>query len=175
LVSDLPDERALRKRSRHLAIIDAELNAEIESFVSRDSAMQQRATILIGAASISGALQAGTALGWATIASLVLSFMAAVAGVIVVFPRTGDALDIRSMRDGLLTMPIEQGRYKVIDTKLEILEADDKWLSRRGAIARAGLIALTLSIAIAASAVLFPSGAGPAVAPSPTSTSVIHG
>ncbi|MBF4619497.1 hypothetical protein ITJ44_15585 [Clavibacter sp. VKM Ac-2873] len=171
-MSDAPKERELKKRSRHLSIIEAELDAEIKSFVARDSAMQQRATILIGAASITGALQAGTTLGWATIASLVLSFMAAVAGVVVVFPRTGDALNIRTMRDGLLTMPIEQGRYKVTDTKLEILEADDKWLSTRGKIARIGFIALTLSIAIAAVAVLLPDNGGPGMTPGPSPTSV---
>ncbi|MBF4632617.1 hypothetical protein ITJ42_15465 [Clavibacter michiganensis subsp. phaseoli] len=171
-MSQPPKERELKKRTRHLAIIEGELDAEIASYVARDSAMQQRATILIGAASIAGALQAGTSLGWVTVSSLVLSFIAAVAGVVVVFPRTGDALDVRTMRDGLLSMPIAQGRYKVIDTKLEILEADDRWLGIRGRIARVGFIALTLSIAIAAVAVVLPTDGG-AATPSPTPTLVI--
>lgn len=133
----------------HFQIVNSELNREIESFVQRSSAMEQRATILIGAASVVGALQTSISFSPALVANLSLSFIAAVAGVIVVFPRRGDALDVRAMRDGLLSMPARNGREKVIATKLEILEADEKWLDRRGVVARIGFVALALSIGIA--------------------------
>ncbi|MFB8146549.1 hypothetical protein ACFC1W_07370 [Microbacterium sp. NPDC056003] len=71
-----PDDA--RELETKLDVVSAELDAEIASFVSRDSAMQQRETILIGAASVVGALQVDTALGWTTVVSLVLAFIAAV-------------------------------------------------------------------------------------------------
>lgn len=167
-MSEVPSGNELDGLDRHLDVVSSELDAEFSSYVTRDSAMQQRATILIGAASIVGALQVDTSPGWATVSSLVLSLLAAIAGVVVVFPRTGDALDVRAMRDGFLRMPLSEGRYKVIDTKLEILEADDKWLRLRGIFARWGFIALTLSIAIAVAAAILPADAQ--VQPAPTST-----
>ncbi len=145
-----------RADRRRFALLASELDSEIASFVSRDASMQQRATILVGAASVVGALQVGTSFDWATVASLVLSFIAAVSGVVVIFPRTGDALDVRALRDGLVSMAPEDGAAKLIDTKLEILEADEKWLSRRGWFARVGFISLSLSIAVATIAVLLP-------------------
>jgi hypothetical protein len=162
----------VRDDDRRLDIISAELDAEIASYVSRDSAMQQRATVLIGAASIVGALQVDTALGWTTVVSLILSFLAAVAGVVVVFPRTGDALDIRTMRDGLVKMTLQAGRAKLVDTKLEILEADERWLLVRGKFARAGFIALSLSIAVATIAVLSP--AAPDSEPTHSQSAAVH-
>jgi hypothetical protein len=160
-----------------LDVVSNELDAELASFVTRDSAMQQRATILIGAASIVGALQVDSQFGWATVISLSLSLVAALAGVVVVFPRRGDALDVRSMRDGLLGMPLHEGRYKLIDTKLEVLEADEKWLGVRGLFARLGFIALTLSIVVAVvvavASVMAPQSVSPAE-PSPAHTSEVH-
>jgi hypothetical protein len=150
----------------HFETVNNELNREIESFVQRTSAMEQRATILIGAASVVGALQTTTPFSWALVANLTLSFIAAVAGVVVVFPRRGDALDVRAMRDGLLKMPAGKGRNKVIDTKLEVLEADESWLSRRG------VVALSIGIALAGSFFVNDSDSVPAPTPSPESSDI---
>jgi hypothetical protein len=156
-------------------LIADELNSEIASFVDRSTAMEQRATILIGAASVVGALQVGSApSGW-LIANLALSFLAALCGVVVVFPRRGDALDVRAMRKGLSSMTLRAGRDKLIETKLDNLEADEKWLSTRGSWARAGFVALTLSIALAILGAVA-SGTAPSDvvhSPSPTPTSTV--
>jgi len=115
--------------------------------------MQQRATVLVGAASITGALQVTAEVpSWIYVTSLFLSLLAAVAGVVVVFPHTGHALNVRAMRDGMKKTTFLQGYRKLIDVKLEILEADEKWLTTRGRFARLGFIALTVSIALAATA-----------------------
>ena len=154
-------EKDQESRDAKFELVSREIDIETASYVSRDSAMQQRATVLIGAASIVGALQVETTLVWTTVASLVLAFLAAVAGVVVVFPRTGDALDVRAMRQGLERMSLQKGRDKLLTTKLEVLEADESWLRTRGWFARAGFIALSLSIAIATIAVLSPAASPP--------------
>jgi hypothetical protein len=162
--------RKLRRKSAHIDVITDELNAEMASFVNRSTAMEQRATILIGAASVVGALQVSMDFSWLTIANLGLSFIAAAAGVIVVFPRRGDALDVRTMRDGFLSMELQEGRGKLISTKLEVLEADEHWLSVRGHCARVGFIALALSIGITLAGSFVPgsdSSSGTSPTPSP--------
>lgn len=148
-------------------LLEAELGAEIASQQARDAAMQQRATILIGAASIVGALQTGSA-GGAPLWSLGLALLAAVAGVVVIFPRTGDALNLRTARDRTKTMPPHTWREKLMDVKLEILDADERWLTIRGRIARAGFIALTASILTATLAMVAQSASTPDPHPSPT-------
>jgi ABC-type uncharacterized transport system permease subunit len=141
-------EDELRLKAAHLDVVATELDLEMASFVARDSSMQQRATVLIGAASITGALQTTATGGWATNASLLFSLVAALMGVVVIFPRTGDALDVRAMRDGILDMTLARGRYKAIETKLEILEADESWLGVRGIFARVGFSSLTAGVAV---------------------------
>ncbi len=160
-MTDAPSKKELRDKSEQLNLVAAELDREISSQIQRANAMEQRATILIGAASVVGALQISTDFSWTTISNLALSFLAAVAGVVVVFPRKGDALDVRPVRDDLLKMGLLEGTYQLIDTKLEILEADEKWLSARGWIARAGFIALALSIAVALLGALTPPSPAP--------------
>lgn len=160
-----------QQQARKDALVSAELDREIASYVARDTAMQQRATVLIGAASIVGALQASEATGWATIVSLALALCAAVAGVVVVFPRTGQALDVRSMRDGLTALTLTAGQRKLVNVKLEVLEADERWLTRRGRYARAGFISLSVGIAIATIASFVPASEAP-VSPEPHPTQI---
>ncbi|MEW2014322.1 MULTISPECIES: hypothetical protein [Microbacterium] len=78
---------------------------------------------------------------------------------------TGDALDVRAMREGMRTKPFLQGYRKLVDVKLEILEADERWLTVRGRFARFGFIALCASIAIATAATLASTDATPPAAP----------
>jgi hypothetical protein len=104
-----------------------------------------------------------------------LSFVAAVCGVVVVFPRRGQAIDIRAIRPDFLKMQLSVGRAKLIDTKLEILEADEDWLTIRGWWARAGFVALTLSIAFALVNAIVPGGPSSNIEPAPSpSSSVIQ-
>lgn len=161
----------LQGKSEQLALISRELDSEIASQSQRSAAMEQRATLLIGAASVVGALQATDGFSWFVGANLLLSFVAALAGVIAVFPRRGDALDVRPMRNAVLGMDSLLAEYRIADTKLEILEADETWLSNRGAIVRIGFIALTLSIAVALLALFSPAdSAEQPEAPSPTTS-----
>ncbi|WP_448002561.1 hypothetical protein [Agromyces bauzanensis] len=146
---NLPSEEDLAAKSAQIITIGAELDREIGSHVARASAMEQRATILVGAASVVGALQVTTAFSLTTVLNLSLSFLAAIAGVVVVFPRRGPGLDVRQVRDGLLDMTPNRGLYRLIGVKLGILDKDEAWLTARGWIVRAGFIFLAASIAVA--------------------------
>lgn len=148
-MDDVPAEADLESKRDQLTAVSAELDREIGSHADRAAAMEQRATILVGAATVVGALQVSPDSSISTVLNLALSFTAAVAGVIVVFPRRGRALDVRRVRDGLLEMQPLQGTYKLVEVKLRVLEADERWLTARGWIARVGFIALALSIAVA--------------------------
>lgn len=156
-----------RGQEAQLALVSEELTSEAAAQVQRANAMEQRATILIGAAGVAGALQFTGTPSWATYVNLALTFLAAVAGVVVVFPRRGDVLDIRAIRNAVLQMSATEAQYRLVDTKIEILEQDEQWLTRRGHITRVGFAFLALSIlfALIGSAT---STTNPEPAPTPT-------
>lgn len=110
--------------------------------------MEQRGAMLIGAAGIAGALRLGDDVNLLMVIALVLTFAAAVAGLLVMFPRRGPLLHIRVIRHDALRMHPLAARYHLDDTKLDILEADQRWLNLRGHITRVGFILLALSIAV---------------------------
>jgi hypothetical protein len=99
---------------------------------------------------------------------LVLTFLAAVAGVVVVFPRSGKGFNPATLKTELLKGTSgDEALHHMTRVKLDNLEADDKWLSKRSWFARAGFILLTLGVLAAAVAPVFP--AGPA-SPTPVPT-----
>jgi len=159
----------LRHRERQLGILSAELDQEIASLVQRATAMEQRGAVLIGAAGIAGALRIGDAVNPLMIGALALTFAAAVSGVIVMFPRKGELLDLRRIRQQSLRMHPLATRYYLDDTKLDILEADQKWLDNRGFITRIGFICLAASIAVglAGTIAAFPIEVPPPPTPTP--------
>ncbi|WP_448808357.1 hypothetical protein [Agromyces bauzanensis] len=169
MAEQLPDEATLESQSAQLLTISAELDREIDSHVSRSNAMDQRATILIGAASVVGALQVTSEFSITTILNLSLSFLAAIAGVVVVFPRRGNTLDVRAARNEMLRMPQWQGFYTLIDEKIGFLDEDENRLNGRGLVVRVGFIFLAASIAVALIGALAPLGTT-AHEPAPTST-----
>ncbi|MFF2387829.1 hypothetical protein [Agromyces sp. NPDC058104] len=170
MVDVLPSEQVLAARSSQLLTVSAELDREIDSLTSRSNAMEQRATLLIGAASVVGALQVTSEFSITTTLNLALSFLAAIAGVWVVFPRRGDALDVRAARDEMLEMPPWQGLYVLVDEKIGFLDQDEKRLDKRGAIVRLGFIFLALSIAVTLIGALTPLANAHPGEPSPTPT-----
>ncbi|KQR39220.1 hypothetical protein ASF80_07285 [Microbacterium sp. Leaf159] len=129
-------------------MLSDELDHEISHIAQRATAMEQRGAMLIGAAGIAGALRLGDHVNALTVVALVLTFAAAVAGLVVMFPRKGPLLNVRVARHGALRMHPLAARYHLDDTKLEILEADQQWLNMRGRITRGGFILLALSIAV---------------------------
>lgn len=130
-----------------LLLVNNEVDRELASLVHRESSMQSRATILVGAASVVGAIQIGDNISPFTIATLLLSLAAAILGVLVVFPRTGDAPDPQRMHEAVLNgTDADEAVHRMIEIKLKTLREDEDSLKSRGKLARAGLVLLSLSI-----------------------------
>jgi hypothetical protein len=144
-------EKKWKGKLAGLTLVNAEVDRELASYVHRENAMQNRATVLIGAASVVGAIQLSEGFAPLNIINLVLSFVAAVLGVRVLFPRKGDAPDPRPMHEAVLDgTPSDEALHRMIEVKIETLYEDEDSLSDRGKFARIGFIVLTLSILAAA-------------------------
>lgn len=159
-----------RARAHNARIVASELDREIAHHVHRATAMEQRGAVLIGAAGIAGALRLSDEVTMLTVIALALTFLAAAAGVIVMFPRRGDVLDMRRIGDASRTMTRDAFQERVDQTKLTILEADERWLTFRGHITRVGFICLASSIAVGLGAALLassPEALIPTTAPTP--------
>jgi len=154
-------EKRWEGKLAELSLVNAEVDRELSSYTHRDGGMQSRATILVGAASVVGAIQLSEGFALLNVVNLALSFLAAVCGVVVVFPRRGDAPDPRKMHSAVLkdTSP-EEALHRMIEVKLDTLDEDDTALRRRGWWARAGLILLALSVLAAAIGAFFPEADG---------------
>jgi hypothetical protein len=153
-----------------LTLVNAEVDRELASYVHREASMQSRATILVGAASLVSAVQIGGGFAPLNLATLVLSFVAAVLGVLVVFPRSGDAPNPSRMHRAILEgVSSEEALHRMIKAKLETLDEDEDSLKKRGRLARAGLIILALSILASAIGGLVPNSTQPISAPTETS------
>lgn len=134
-----------------LNLVNAEVDRELASYVQRQSNMQNRATILVGAASVVGAIQLSEGFAPLNIANLLLSFAAAVLGVLIVFPRTGDAPSPQRMQKAILDgAPAAKALNRMIRVKLETLDEDEESLKHQGKLAKVGFALLAASILVAA-------------------------
>jgi hypothetical protein len=139
-----------------LTLVNAEVDRELASFTHRESGMQNRATLLVGAASVVGAIRLSDGFAILNIVNLALSFAAAVLGVLVVFPHRGDAPDPSRMHAAVLRdISSEEALHRMILAKLDTLSDDEESLKRRGNLARWGLSLLALSVLAAAIGAFF--------------------
>ena len=159
-----------------LVFANEAVDRELEDHARREAAMQSRGTILIGAASLVGVIQLTNDLQAASlfyetlnVLHLVLSLLAAVAGVIVLFPRDGDGFNARTLRDELLNgTSKEKVLYETVRAKLENLEADEKSLGGRANVARVGFIFLSLGVLAAVIGAIAPISGPMVTQPTPT-------
>jgi len=152
--------RPWKGKRDELRSVNAAVDRELDDYTKRDSAMQGRATVLIGAASVVGAVQIGDAATWQLV-GVGLSLLAAVAGVVVVFPRGGDAFNPRTLWEEVYAgTSEEEALHHTIRVKLETLDKDDKWLSTRGKFARVGFVLLALSVLATTIGALLPADSG---------------
>ncbi len=155
----MADEPWKGKRDE-LLLVSAATDRELDDATRRDSAMQQRATLLIGAASLVGAVKLGMGVDWLAFVNLLLSFAAAVCGLVVLFPRTADAPSPRTMWNAIYAgTSDEEALHEMIRVKIDALKADDDSLRSRSGWIKAGFILLALGVVSAAIGALIP-GAG---------------
>lgn len=162
------EPRSWRGKEKELALVSSVVDRELDDFTSRDDAMRGRATILIGAASVVGALQLGEGFNLLLAISVVLSLAAAMCGIVVVFPRTGGAFNPRTMWEHLYDgKGVDEALHHMIRVKLKALDREEASLAVRSWFARVGLLLIVASIVFAAASAMLPSThADPA--PSPT-------
>ena len=141
-----------------LLLVNAATDRELDDFTHRDSAMQTRATVLIGAASLVGAVKLGQGFDVLAIINLTLSFLAAGCGVVVLFPRSGKGPSPRTMWDEIYNgKSDEEALHHMIRVKVKALEANDRSLLIRSWFARVGFILLAASVLVAAIGASIPS------------------
>jgi hypothetical protein len=146
----VPKEKWKGKRGE-LLLINAATDRELEDFTHRDAAMQGRATVLVGAASLVGAIKLGQGFDWLVFVNLSLSFLAAVCGVVVFFPRSGHAPNPRQMWTAIYSgVSDEEALHNMIRVKLDELDSDERSLDRRSGWAKAGFVLLAASVLVTA-------------------------
>lgn len=164
-----PNERPWKGKKNQLLLVNEVVDREVDDASGRDASMRSRATILIGAASVVGAIQLGNDFNLFFAIGLILSLAAAVCGVIVVFPRTSGAFSPEAMRDELYDgTPLDEVLHHMVRVKLKWLSAEDDSLRRRSWFARIGFILLIVSIVFAALSTIFPNALGDFGHPNPT-------
>ena len=147
-----------------LRLVSEATDRELDDFTRRDAAMQSRASILIGAASLVGAFKLGTSFDGLVVISLSLAVLAATCGVVVLWPLNAHAPNPRHMWEELKGgLSKEEALDNMIRVKLDGLEADEKALGRRSGWAVAGFIVLVASVALS----VITAGIGVAQQPSP--------
>lgn len=130
-----------------LLLVNVETDRELADVSRRDAAMQGRATILIGAASLVGVLRLGGGFDWLVLLNLVLNAAAAVCGVVVLFPRSADAPNPRRMWDAIYSGASgEEALHHVIRVKLDALADADAFVDRQASWIGVGFILLAVTI-----------------------------
>lgn len=151
--------RPWRGKKEELLLVNSAADRELDDASSRDSSLRSRATILIGAASVIGAIQLGDGFNLFLVLSLIASLVAAVFGVAVVYPRGSGAFNPRTMWDEFYDgTSIEEALHHSARIKVKWLDREDKSIKRRSNYLRIGLIVLVVASMLAVLAAVFPHG-----------------
>lgn len=129
--------------------LDQEVDHQRADAARRSDALATRASVLVASASLLTTLQAGAGdFGFSL--TILLTVLAAAAGVGVLFMRSGEQLDIALTEQNLWSKAEGEARRELLYQKLYILRADEKLLRRRASILNTGFALLTASLVAAA-------------------------
>jgi hypothetical protein len=111
--------------------------------------------VLIGAATVVGAIHFGSQVTFWTALQLAFALLAAVLGVVVMFPRTGSGFNARKLwEETYKDADQAEVLHHTVRAKLENLEEDDARLSAKGRLVAVGFVLLVLSVLMALVGVL---------------------
>lgn len=135
-----------------ITALDQEVDRQRLSVSARSNAAVTRLSILVAAVGVTiGALvNSGTVEGGLAIAALGFAVIAALLGVVGLWPRLGSENGIEDLRDELWQMDEDEARYVLVHRKTEVLKDDEKLLRYRSQITRFGFLTLSISIAMMA-------------------------
>lgn len=142
-------EKNLRSHRHLLDALDKEVEAQRISNDSRSASMTTRSSILVAAAGVVGGLQiaASHSRTWFELAAASAA-LAAIVGVVGMWPRTGPENDVGDLEAELWPMSKNMSAYTLMHRKLEILKLDEAALRRRRYWVVAGFTLLALSISL---------------------------
>ena len=151
--------------SARLKPILEELLRQRETVPGRVANLQTRAAILIGVAGALGGTELVTSSGvfWVSCVSLALYFLAAVAGVVALWPRSGQEVYVKGIMDAKADDTLADVERTVVTSNMEAHAAQINALRFRSFAILLGFIALIVAWAS--------SGAGTAIGLLDTSTS----
>lgn len=141
-------ESQLQTNQAQLTLLGAELDRQRGAYTSRATASNSRAAILIGTASIGAGFQLTSTTSTWQIASISMTVLAALCGVVAMWPRRGDELNIEPMVDAMYTFGPRQTEWNLLNHKLHVHKLDELALRRRRWWLSAGFTVLALSIAL---------------------------
>lgn len=142
-------------RPKQVALVLDELRRRTDELSRRSESMSARCGILIASAALVAALQEGRAVdGW-LVAGVVLSLVAAVLGVVAIFPRRIRYPEIEETRSELYRRAsIADAQWWLVDRLTEQYADAREFLKARGHLLRWGFVLLGLSIIATAGSVV---------------------
>jgi hypothetical protein len=141
------EDQQLAERRGLIDLLSAEVDEQRRSYASRAVSMNTRLSILIAAASLASGLQiaAHAPHFWYNVGAC-LAALAAIAGVVGLWPRTGGENGVEDIQGELWNLTPDRAAYQFMHRKLEILREDESTLHWRRYFAVIGFGLLALSI-----------------------------
>lgn len=147
-------DEQIEERKVLIRALSEEVDRQRASLSGRVGALMSRAAILVGSAGIFTALQSSDAWSLWFATSVASSGLAAILGVLVLFPRSGPELDIERAEKEFWNRSDTEAIRDLSASKLAFLRVDENALKRKGRLLRVGFVALGLSICLGAMHVL---------------------
>lgn len=139
-------EAQLAGHGEQLQLLGTELDRQRASYSSRMAASNSRAAILIGAASLGAGFQLTAATSGWQVASVGMTVVAALCGVIAMWPRRGDELNIDPMVDVMYNFGPRETEWNLLKHKLRVHNLDEVASRLRRRWVLAGFLFLALSV-----------------------------
>ena len=139
-------EAQLAQSSEQLLLLGAELDRQRTSFSLRTAASNSRAAILIGAASIGAGFQLTAATNSWQVISVGMTVLAALCGVVAMWPRGGDELNIDPMVNVMYSFGPRETEWNLLNHKLHVHNLDEVALRLRRGWVLAGFLFLVFSV-----------------------------
>ena len=141
-----PLEASLEKFKEQLELALAETNRRRDSAATRAAATTSRATILIGVSSIVTGFKIAEPLSTWSLLALGAALLAAVAGAVALFPRSGIDLDLVRGHEVWPDMGINEMRLDIINHKILAIIKEETAQRWRAHCVRVGFVLLTLAV-----------------------------
>lgn len=137
------------RRAEHIRMLDREVDRQRASVSARANSALTRSTILIAAAGIGISAATGREpLSPLLAVSLTLAVLAAVCGIVALWPRTGNEHSVEGMKEDTWNVGADEASYILLHRKLDILKNDEDLQHDRARWLRMGFLLFGLSLVV---------------------------